>query len=454
MRTRYVDIDDRMEDLADRLRADPELGEDFLSKYELSWLYHENALEGVVYSGQELATALANAPARRRHLRQRAAGDPEPQDRASTSSARRRAAKKLKLNLTLGEAALRDARRRASTANAGGVPQGHAAAPGVLPRDRPAGEDPAAPAEAARRLRHGRVPQRSPDPAGGPAAPRLHAGLPVHATTPAGWPGCSRTSSCSTPATGSRASSTPPIGSGTTSRSGCPRRRCATSPSRRSTTRSRRPRSSSPRRRHGRARAAAAPPEQAWALSCSPGWGAPSGRSRLGGHTVGAVRPPCARPVRRPSLRHLYGFPRNTGPTQQAWRGEGRLLYRSRPHAARRTRRDRRRRLDRVRPGRGGRRGLRPNLHPQRTGLGGEAARGRRGEPVQAARRGDEEAGGGPLVVPHQLRFPGSRHPAEELGRPRRRARPVRAARHPRAHLPPWQPRLTRRRGSRWWPRR
>ncbi len=62
MRTRFVDIDDRMEDLADRMRADPELGEEFLSRYELSWLYHENALEGVVYTGQELATALANAP--------------------------------------------------------------------------------------------------------------------------------------------------------------------------------------------------------------------------------------------------------------------------------------------------------------------------------------------------------------------------------------------------------
>lgn len=62
MRTRYVDIDDRMEDLADRLRTDPELAQDFLSKYELSWLYHENALEGVVYSGQELATALDGAP--------------------------------------------------------------------------------------------------------------------------------------------------------------------------------------------------------------------------------------------------------------------------------------------------------------------------------------------------------------------------------------------------------
>jgi Fic family protein len=62
MKTRFVDIDDRMDDLADRLRADPELGADFLARYELSWLYHENALEGVVYTGQELATALQNVP--------------------------------------------------------------------------------------------------------------------------------------------------------------------------------------------------------------------------------------------------------------------------------------------------------------------------------------------------------------------------------------------------------
>jgi len=59
MRTRYVDIDDRMEDLAERMRGDPELATEFLYRYELSWLYHENALEGVVYSSQELETALA-----------------------------------------------------------------------------------------------------------------------------------------------------------------------------------------------------------------------------------------------------------------------------------------------------------------------------------------------------------------------------------------------------------
>jgi len=60
MRTRFVDIDDRMDDLADRMRSDQDLTEEFLRRYELSWLYHENALEGVVYTGQELATALDN----------------------------------------------------------------------------------------------------------------------------------------------------------------------------------------------------------------------------------------------------------------------------------------------------------------------------------------------------------------------------------------------------------
>ena len=62
MRTRFVDIDDRMDDLGDRMRGNPESTEEFLRRYELSWLYHENALEGVVYTGQELATALEHAP--------------------------------------------------------------------------------------------------------------------------------------------------------------------------------------------------------------------------------------------------------------------------------------------------------------------------------------------------------------------------------------------------------
>ena len=62
MRTRYVDIDDRHQDLAERMRADPGVTDDFLRKWDLSWLYHENAMEGLVYSETELSTALANQP--------------------------------------------------------------------------------------------------------------------------------------------------------------------------------------------------------------------------------------------------------------------------------------------------------------------------------------------------------------------------------------------------------
>ena len=62
MRSRYLDIEDRTQDLADLLRDEPILAHDFLRKYELSWIYHENALEGVVFSGQELEIGLANHP--------------------------------------------------------------------------------------------------------------------------------------------------------------------------------------------------------------------------------------------------------------------------------------------------------------------------------------------------------------------------------------------------------
>jgi Fic family protein len=59
-RTRYLDLDDRTQDLNERLRDEPEIAKDFLSKYELSWVYHEGALEGVVYTVQELAVALGS----------------------------------------------------------------------------------------------------------------------------------------------------------------------------------------------------------------------------------------------------------------------------------------------------------------------------------------------------------------------------------------------------------
>ncbi len=62
MRTRLIDIDDRTQDLAERMRDEPGIASEFHRKYELSWVYHENALEGIIYSGQELELALANQP--------------------------------------------------------------------------------------------------------------------------------------------------------------------------------------------------------------------------------------------------------------------------------------------------------------------------------------------------------------------------------------------------------
>jgi Fic family protein len=62
MRSRYLDIDDRTQDLAEQLRDDPSAAEEFLRRYELSWVYHDNALEGVVFSGEELEKAMTGPP--------------------------------------------------------------------------------------------------------------------------------------------------------------------------------------------------------------------------------------------------------------------------------------------------------------------------------------------------------------------------------------------------------
>lgn len=61
MATRYLDIDDRTEDLTELLEDDDDRAEDFLQKLDLSWIYHEHALEGVVFSSQELTQALDHA---------------------------------------------------------------------------------------------------------------------------------------------------------------------------------------------------------------------------------------------------------------------------------------------------------------------------------------------------------------------------------------------------------
>lgn len=62
MRSRYLDIEDRTQDLADLLRDERAIGQEFSKKYELSWIYHDSALEGVIYSGQEIELALAGQP--------------------------------------------------------------------------------------------------------------------------------------------------------------------------------------------------------------------------------------------------------------------------------------------------------------------------------------------------------------------------------------------------------
>ncbi len=62
MRSRYLDIDDRTQDLADLLRDEAALAQEFLRKYELSWVYHENALEGVIFSSHEIEQAFQNQP--------------------------------------------------------------------------------------------------------------------------------------------------------------------------------------------------------------------------------------------------------------------------------------------------------------------------------------------------------------------------------------------------------
>lgn len=59
MQTRFVEIDDRNEDVKDLLAEDEGIALDFLQKYELSLFHHENALEGTMYSVHELSAALS-----------------------------------------------------------------------------------------------------------------------------------------------------------------------------------------------------------------------------------------------------------------------------------------------------------------------------------------------------------------------------------------------------------
>ena len=58
MRPNRVDIDDRKDDLTELLEEDRGLAKVFWEKLDLSWVYHENALEGIVITPDEMAQAM------------------------------------------------------------------------------------------------------------------------------------------------------------------------------------------------------------------------------------------------------------------------------------------------------------------------------------------------------------------------------------------------------------
>ncbi len=58
MKERYQDIDEKNEALRDYLDIYKDKSRDFLEKFEMSWIYHDAALEGVVYTHQELVSGL------------------------------------------------------------------------------------------------------------------------------------------------------------------------------------------------------------------------------------------------------------------------------------------------------------------------------------------------------------------------------------------------------------
>jgi Fic family protein len=56
-RTRYLDLDDRTEDLRELLRQRGREAHEFMEKFELGWIWHEQALEGTVLTHAELKQA-------------------------------------------------------------------------------------------------------------------------------------------------------------------------------------------------------------------------------------------------------------------------------------------------------------------------------------------------------------------------------------------------------------
>ena len=57
MKERYQDIEDKNEALLDFIETHSK-GKEFLERFEMSWIYHDSALEGVIYTPQELSAGL------------------------------------------------------------------------------------------------------------------------------------------------------------------------------------------------------------------------------------------------------------------------------------------------------------------------------------------------------------------------------------------------------------
>lgn len=60
IRQRYFDVDERVEHIRDALTDHPGIVRSFQDMYDISWLYHENGLEGIVLTFPEIKSAVDN----------------------------------------------------------------------------------------------------------------------------------------------------------------------------------------------------------------------------------------------------------------------------------------------------------------------------------------------------------------------------------------------------------
>lgn len=58
LRSRYMELDDKTEELKEYKDRYPEQRDEFQEQFEISWIYHENALEGVVLTYHEIKAAI------------------------------------------------------------------------------------------------------------------------------------------------------------------------------------------------------------------------------------------------------------------------------------------------------------------------------------------------------------------------------------------------------------